>query len=1525
MTKGEIKTELKNNVLCIQINESLSSRVWADKWGKIEQKIKQGRFSGNLFNAIKINFTYCMWADPLPLLSILMLLIRIKHKYKTTIILPCLVANDEKKENYNKGRFLKFLATQGFLKVMIENFRVFDSKNRHINEKSMDKFAKYNYNMLYKGAEILHAQVFDAANISNVKDFVLKLQEEITVNLNSQVSLAIYYSVATQIYNILTELIENVKIHAYIEREVQLFGVYIRKRCGAIHENDQENEIFRRVLKFEQENCPALGTDILVANESILEIFFIDLGMGISGSLNESFKQIVRKGYTYPVRELFFRILRDGERSGKNRELTAYGGLHFITRVLRENKGYIWCKDSNEWVGAFCNDIVNNNQDRVDFALSNTREQPQGLGWCIRLPYTDKLNKAHSVSYLWEEKASSHPVFGEYKKRENDFITDNVVIIDEWEDGNEARKLPGNISECVGVNLKCGKEARGIYKNFVWRPKSGNSKNQIIKFIKKYVDEVINNLVSMFDETNIFIVDIDDSEILSYFYAFNKLYIGNLACNNINKIMLITKQWGVTCFKNDSNKLIYDINLSKGYVYSKKENTRDISDGICQISNFLRKYDSWLFWKKLENMQEERVFINAEVEWTSKKRVKGYLDFDRLYLYEDLYDRLKNALVRLSGLEKNSMAEYRSIDITSSRICRELNRSLVYREDGRKFAMNIGGVCASGYTKESFYGEQKVDITFVFFAHPAFKKEFKDTAYLLIWPREDYFACFKEDVHVYKRMGQTNLISVNQQESLINVDNIYSNSIRDKKQSYVDFQQKYPKAVKYGHFQTDRHHYLIGIDINTYMQYSHMKKEGVFLFLVAKVLFYLADSEETLNKYIDNLEDSSWKDILKNYNYEKFRDRGELIVYHSNTYTEYSMKFLRKIIPSFLNTKIMPINFLDVQSKGTPIAFSPFMLERIKGHYTAGQKGILYMDSTLYTGRSLVELENILLSVGCREVSFSSFVDMRRLRNADEKSQSYWKLNIPRLDNKSQCVICNTLKIVKQIDNKLQPEARKRIHEWIRNWQYINISNNIRGHGIESIDDYNEDLEGVKIKSTIGLNMYAAEHMCESFDDDFVYKYIQRKTDLSSETKLQLISTQLCLFGNQNSRQLQLSLLSELVGNMAKLEKVSPYTSLAGLMLISQNNATMYELLNEILNINKDIKIQSIRRYFLQSANMDLAIVIGYFIKTDNNIEAILSPYSDENKSKIISLADNCYLPDRELKLISKALLGLCVNEQGSSHNVSLEKLKEEHVVQVSDFVDRCNFARNDLQSIKELAKHFPLSMASNYISDRFSYQILVKNIDETERLMDLNIDIYGRSVVREGNQINPTRELKESIERCKADLDVLLSNFFISSSGKTESYFRNLCMRYEDMYKKKIVLEFLPPDFKYKKWYYWNNGMEKEFCYFLDNLKHCEKPLNMKIHQEDYIHVKVQFDINSLILTIKSWSSVPALKVEKKFLDDNRLSKEHSEAFDVSFRFENSQSMPIEQEYLLETRMVVPSCYPSLEERTYDNTKKEV
>ena len=109
MTQGDFKIALKGNELYIQIIECLSSKLWADKWGKIEEKISRGRFSGNPFNSIRMSFADCLWADPLPLLSILMLLVKEHKLNKVTVVLPCFLANDIKKENTQTAKGLSGL------------------------------------------------------------------------------------------------------------------------------------------------------------------------------------------------------------------------------------------------------------------------------------------------------------------------------------------------------------------------------------------------------------------------------------------------------------------------------------------------------------------------------------------------------------------------------------------------------------------------------------------------------------------------------------------------------------------------------------------------------------------------------------------------------------------------------------------------------------------------------------------------------------------------------------------------------------------------------------------------------------------------------------------------------------------------------------------------------------------------------------------------------------------------------------------------------------------------------------------------------------------------------------------------------------------------------------------------------------------------------------------------------------------------------------------------------------------------
>jgi len=383
-------------------------------------------------------------------------------------------------------------------------------------------------------------------------------------------------------------------------------------------------------------------------------------------------------------------------------------------------------------------------------------------------------------------------------------------------------------------------------------------------------------------------------------------------------------------------------------------------------------------------------------------------------LYNDLYEIVRNSLIRISGLVENANVEYRNVDQTVERLCQDINAD-IYLQNNIVTPIDVCGACVTGYTKESYYSDSDFALSVILFLHPMFDKKLEEVAILFIWPQNVFFVDFLGDNDIYYRLGKTSFITSNLEENLIDLSTIYDSVVRNKHDMYEDFQMKVPQFIRYGHYKTDNHHYLIGFDFISYMKYSYMKKEGAFLYFLWKILYYLV-GENVESSYSD-LQDNEWREVLKKCRYKKDSNHGDIVIYHSNTFTEYVMKLIKTIVPKNITSKIIPVNIVELQDKGGPLAFSPFVMNQVKTEFIERKsRGILYVDSSFSTGRRMLEIENVFLAAGCKKVSFLSIIDMRRLRNRDSKNSSYWKVNLPRLDDDGHCVICDTF-IIKKFDH----------------------------------------------------------------------------------------------------------------------------------------------------------------------------------------------------------------------------------------------------------------------------------------------------------------------------------------------------------------------------------------------------------------------------------------------------------------------------------------------------------------------------
>lgn len=382
---------------------------------------------------------------------------------------------------------------------------------------------------------------------------------------------------------------------------------------------------------------------------------------------------------------------------------------------------------------------------------------------------------------------------------------------------------------------------------------------------------------------------------------------------------------------------------------------------------------------------------------------------------------------------------------------------------------------------------------------------------------------------------------------------------------------------------------------------------------------------------------------------------------------------------------------------------------------------------------------------------------------------------------------------------------------------------------------------------------------------------------------------------------------------MAKYSGADSYTSLGGIVFISQSANVIFELLNEILYINKHKHILSIKKFLLETDNIDLIISLGYFVKNNYKIEKLLNGDPTFFNSRFVNGINRHLLPEKDLKLLCKEFQGLLINEQGRRHNTNMQKLLQDHVTDLKAFIEKCNNVKNDIYRMQELVKHFPLSMANSVNETSYSFSEIDETIKEVEFLMENDLK-QAKIIQRKGEKrLEISEELRKALEECKKLFENILVQYFISYTDESKEYFEKRIGEYEKKYGKSVDLQIINNVGNNNKWYYWIRGIEKEFFYFLENLEHSFRCLDESLENEKYMSVNISFEYNNLLIKIQSWSTKTADLIKDKFRKENRFSKEQSYDFDVVFDFMDIKKNSEEGIYLLETIMSIPACYQQL------------
>jgi hypothetical protein len=480
----------------VHLPNNFRGKIWSEQFGAIQKAMRFGVYKKQTFTKILIDMQNCIWADPLPMLSLCISLIEAGDYSSSRVILFPSVDVVSNEEN-PKSAFVAFMVQEGFLDIFITyGIDVFfgDKSVKSRSPFEMENPALLNYN----DCHVLPARIetfilpaedddeYDTIVEQKTQTYVRRIYDEQLEFIKTKTPNDALGNMCTKIYQILFEAVNNVIRHSGVPHKC--VGIYIRYRLGLRDLSLSSNQIqsINLLKKAEEEYNPMLSAEMVDSSDGFFEVFVIDSGVGIRGSLVED--PTVDKsdlGFRDYFQDVFFRKRR--RHSSMINKLTADGGLDLIAQFLKDQKDYIFSHEGYEWIGFNSSSGIIDTNNRFR-RLEGYGEPVKGLAWLFRLAWKKDDARGISGVAFYQDSVSKHPV---YKAlfHEKKAIYDDYQKAFYVDNRDPAWKGSSFISPEEDLFLAKGKIIHGFPPNYyVWLPNEINSKNEIITSLEKYAD-----------------------------------------------------------------------------------------------------------------------------------------------------------------------------------------------------------------------------------------------------------------------------------------------------------------------------------------------------------------------------------------------------------------------------------------------------------------------------------------------------------------------------------------------------------------------------------------------------------------------------------------------------------------------------------------------------------------------------------------------------------------------------------------------------------------------------------------------------------------------------------------------------------------------------------------------------------------------------------------------------------------------------------------------------------------------------
>ncbi len=1555
-------------ILRVEFPTEYRNKIWAERFGEIQNTI------ANLpsdIHTVEFDVSNCTWIDPIPLLSLLLSIANLRN-CKINLYVPNIQDDNEESKKVLGFIYLEGFIEQ-FRKFNVHIY--YKNNPNELTEKEISGFSLYASDLEYANCTIIRATVINLDKLvqsgNYIDDWILKMIDSIQHDIKNKIDSFSIDEVITRLRLLLSETINNVYEHAYGENKDKNVGFYVRFRNGLANNKLPFPDRYKLKAQFrkEHENSPKLERYFIDNIFSFIEIFVIDNGKGLTSNYFP-INNIPDNGFSIA----WNKALILGERGINNlNKKTQYGGLYTINKIIGNN--YICGRDHKEWMGhslPYKGESPSGLRIENKYQL-NGLALIYRLTWDVasdivndweRLMLKKKIQKNEDLfneSIYYNELLCNEDIYKKYFNSNLNNVNNKATffVID-----NRFNNIEHFIEEMY-------KDDSNAMVDFcLYLPQRGLQKNRIYSNVKELFEKIRNKFKTLI------IADIPINEANLYQLAIEGSSFTNDFIINFEKIILITQRFSVIILSKITNQIFIkkrssSVEEKNDQYFDFNPNSFSPHLSLKHLIAWLKTHDSLLFWLRVKERNiDGSLYVNDKITWYSDDQeidMQGYLNFAQVLTDDVLKRILENSLIRTLCLSNEYGCVYENMDILTDRLSAKMN-SLFYNKnvnqiDSRQKLL-IGSVSVTGLAQMNAEKQKKtnsISVPIHYFQHQGVIQS-QQKAHLLLWPKEWLEKKFKKTNIDYRRVGRSHMIAPHgwkyytipryrlynnetkqydsdpkDYQSIKNVE-FHSAYECEPSLTYFELQVAGKNVIEIGHFHYENNHDLFKIDYPMIVSNSFNDGKSLAVFLLSEFLMALGKNEENIiiepNEFLVNYTREQtkatidylvrsrhkFKELVRERIKKRQSNECAVIVYPYHYTTEHIVELIKMYITPDCHDRIFALIPVNKDRSCSTFLISPLTFEAIRKKIiefkNAGKTPYaLLFDEATVDGKTRKELKHLLLNLGAKEVRTLCIADRRRLPFSTTdplKHQAYWRLDIPRLGNRDNCIICKSLEKINDFKHSLiYSYDLMRIDQWILSWESIFSYAKIKEHGLlskplkESITKkfslYLNRKSGerlhydeISLVNSTGLTLYSCEiHSMTSRDDIAVYLY--NKGNLDRLTTLELLCVNLMLYGKEFSPIVVEKILKIIFIEANKSKELSNETAFAAITIMAQSPQIIETLFDNCKDKNNsDININ----------NYDLELILSYFAQNES------SKFS-KSKKLVGHLKYNSY----NLKSINKQFHSEIYNDYGRIHNTSLQNilnLGEDSILDKQLFV----FALNTCDKLEALINNYPIWNSNDQTENPIILKNYFKDINNVKILLSktINQNQEYEKVSYIDDKINSLKEkLTEMFENLKK-----LHRLFFMPVYLISNHDDFLKIEIERIIKsmnysfKEIVISkgFVPQGFiEIQKWVNWDRQIIKKIEYLIDNTKHAENvkikdPFNEESKSAD-MWISKESDNDFLILTFYNFSSIKADIVNSK--TKNRIKPEKQHIFEIGGCIEYDDFTILVNGVILKTILKLP------------------